>query len=170
VFRGKHQYFRSVKTRGERRDRLVVEPLRNPDSLLQGRVYCGMAKTGVYHTTREIPPVPLPHLVHSIKRYVEHWPNIIEVFLSVKVVWYHDLVACSPKASGSLRSAHGRKDTLSKNTKCYICILMIFRPFVISSGLHLYLIALFRIKCKSNASTLYDIATILLVQGRCSHR
>ena len=56
-------------------------------------------------------------------------------------------MACRPKASGSLRSAHGRKDKLSKNNKFYIFILMILRPYVISSSFHLSLIALFRIKC-----------------------
>ena len=61
-----------------------------------------------------IPTVTLPHLVHSIIRYVCHRPHIIEVFLGVKVVGYYDLVACKPKASGSLRSAHGRKDTFQK--------------------------------------------------------
>ena len=39
---------------------------------------------------------------------------VIVVFLGIKVVGYHDLVAFRPKASGSSRSAHGRKDRLSK--------------------------------------------------------
>jgi len=35
-------------------------------------------------------------------------------------------------------------------------IIMIFRPFVISSGFHLSMIALFRIKCRSNALALCE--------------
>jgi hypothetical protein len=103
-----------------------------------------------------IPHVPLPQLFHTIIRYDGHRPNIMDNFLSVKLQGYHDLVACRPKASGSLSSAHGRNDTLSKNTKCSI-----FRPFVISSCFHLGLIALFK-KCKSNALALCAIAKILL--------
>jgi hypothetical protein len=70
----------------KRHDRLVVVPLRHPDSMLQGRVCYGMLETCVPLTMLGIPHAPLPHLVHSIIRYVGHRPNIMEVFLSVKVV------------------------------------------------------------------------------------
>ena len=61
---------------------------------------------------------------------------------------YHDLEADNPNASGSLRNAHGGKDTLSRKTRCSIFMHMIFRPLMISSGLHFNMIALFRMKYK----------------------
>jgi hypothetical protein len=92
--RGKPRYFRSAKTRGERHDRLAVEPIRHPDSMLQGRVCYGMLETCVPRTMLGIPHAPLPHLVHSIIRYVGHRPYIMEVFLGVKLVgvlWFSGL-------------------------------------------------------------------------------
>ena len=87
-------------------------------------------------------------------------------YSSVLKYWeYYDLVTSRPKSSGGLGSAHGMKDTLSKNTKFSIFILMILRPFGISSCFHLSMMDLSRIKCKSNALALFAIATILLVQG-----
>jgi len=117
----------------------------------------------------EILPVTATNLVHIIIRYVGNVAYIIEVLLGVKVERYHDLVACRPKASGSLIIALGRKDTLTKNTKCSIFILMIFRQFVMSSGFLLSMIALFRIKCRSNALALCVIVTILFAKGRGLH-
>jgi len=76
------------------------------------------------------------------------------------------LEAERPNASGSLRNAHGRKETLSRKTKCSGYIHIIFIPFMISSGFHFNMIALFRIKCRSNALALYAIAIIVLSQGR----
>ena len=123
AIRVKPLYFRYVKTHGETHDRIVVDPLHHPDSVLQGLACYGILEACVPRTMLGNPPVLLPHLIHTIIRYARHRPNIIEVFLDVKVVDYHDLVACRPKASGSLRSAHGRKDTLFKNTKCFISYL-----------------------------------------------
>ena len=71
----------------------------------------------------------------------------------------------SPNASGSLRNAYGRKDKLSRKTRCSIFMHMIFSPLIINSGFHFNKIALFRMKCKSNALALCAIATILLAQG-----
>ena len=59
----------------------------------------------VSYTTRGILSFPTTPLVHHIIHYVGHSFYIIEVFLSVKLVGYHDLVACRAKASGSLGSA-----------------------------------------------------------------
>jgi len=75
-----------------------------------------------------------------------------------------------PKASGSLRNSHGRKDTVSRKTRCSIFMHMIFRPLMISSGVHFNMIALFRMKCKSKALALCAIATILLAHWRGLHR
>ena len=83
---------------------------------------------------------------------------------------YHDLVADIPNASGSLRNAHGRKDTLSRKTTCSIFMHMIFRHLMISFGFHFNMIALFRMECKSKALALCAIATILLAHGRGLHR
>ena len=121
-------------------------------------------------TREQFLPRTATHLVHNIIRYVRHRAYIIEVFLSVKVVrvpWFSGL---QTESGGSLCSAHGRKDTLSINTKCSIFILMIFRPFVISLGFHFSTIALFKIKCKSNGLALCTITTILLGQGLVSQR
>ena len=52
----------------------------------------------------------------------------------------------------------------SKNTRFSIFILKIVRPFVLISGFHFCMIALFRIKCRSNALVLCAIGTFLLVQ------
>ena len=41
-----------------------------------------------------------------------------------------------PNASDSLRNAHGRKETLSRKTKCSVFVHIIFSPFMISSGFH----------------------------------
>jgi len=70
-----------------------------------------------------------------------------------------------PNASGSLRNAHGRKDTLFRKTRCSIFMHMIFNPFITTSGFHFNIIALFRIKCRSNVLALCAIATILLPKG-----
>jgi len=78
-------------------------------------------------------------------------------------------VASRPHASDSLRSAHGRKDTLSKNTRSSVFILRIFRQFVISSGFHFSMIAQFKVKCGSNPFALCAIATILLARSRGCH-
>ena len=168
--REKPRYFRFAKSDGERYDRLVLETWRHLDSIIQGRVYSGMAETCVSRTTREIPPAPPPHLVHPIIRYGRHRSYVIEIFLSIKVVgvpWFRCLQS---ESLGQLRNAHGRKDTLSKNTKCSIFILMILRPFEMSSVFHLSPIALIRMKCKSNALALWAIATIFLAEGRGSNR
>jgi hypothetical protein len=74
------------------------------------------------------------------------------------------LVTSIPKVSGSLRSVQGRKDTLSKISRCTIFILIIFRLFEMSSGFYLSKIALFGIKWRPNALALYAIATNLLAQ------
>jgi len=87
VIRGKHQYFRSVKTRAERHDKLVVVPLLHPDSILQGRAFNGILEACLPRTMLGIPPSPLPHLVHTIIRYVEHRPYVIDFFLGDNVVW-----------------------------------------------------------------------------------
>jgi len=76
------------------------------------------------------------------------------------------LLAVRPNASGKFCNAHGRKDTLYRKTRCSIYIYMIFSPFLISSGFHFNMIALFRMKCKSNALALSAIANFLLAQGR----
>ena len=81
---------------------------------------------------------------------------------------YHDLLASRPNALGSLRSAHGRKNGLSKYTSCSIFIRMIFKPFVISSGFLFSKIALFKMMCLTNSLALCAIARILFVQGRGS--
>jgi len=47
---------------------------------------------------------------------------------------------------------------------------MIFSPLIISSGFHFKMMALFRMKCKSNALALCAIVTILLAQGGGLHR
>jgi len=78
---------------------------------------------------------------------------------------YHDLEAERPNASGSLRNAHGRKETLSRKTKCSVFIHIIFSPSMISSGFYFNMIALFR-KCRSNALVLSAIAIIVMSQGR----
>ena len=62
--------------------------------------------------------------------------------------------ANSPNASGSLRNAHGRKDTLSRKTRCSIFMHMIIRLLINSSGFHFNMIALFNMKCKSKALAL----------------
>ena len=79
------------------------------------------------------------------------------------------MVASRPQASDSLRSAHGRKDTLSKNTRRSVFILRIFSQFVISSGFHFSMIAQFKVKCGSNPFALCAIATILLARSRGCH-
>jgi hypothetical protein len=58
--RDKPPYFRSVGTRGERHDRLVVEPLRHPVTMLQGRAYYVLTETCVPRTMLGIPHAPLP--------------------------------------------------------------------------------------------------------------
>ena len=47
----------------------------------------------------ELLPLPTTHLVHTVIRYVVHRTYIIEVFLGIKVVEYHDLLASRPNAS-----------------------------------------------------------------------
>ena len=64
----------------------------------------------------------------------------------------------SPNASGSLRNAHGRKDTLSRKTSYSIFMYMIFNPLIIGSGFPFNIIALFKMKCKSKALALCAIA------------
>ena len=59
-----------------------------------------------------------------------------------------------PNASVSLRNAHGRKDTLSRKTRCSIFMHMIFSPLIISYGFHFNMIALFNMKCKTKALAL----------------
>ena len=91
----------------------------------------------------EFLPLPDTHFVQNII-YVGFGAYLIEVFLRVKVVGYHDLVASIPKSYGSLCIAHGRKDTPSINTRSSISILIIFWPFVTSSGFQFSMIALFK--------------------------
>ena len=121
----KTSIFRIAKIHCERHDKLVLD--------CEVILTIGFMDLFVVEHTRlaclvpreKFIPFPSPHLVHSIILYVGHRPYIIEVFLSIKVVGYHDLVACKSKVSGSFRSAHGRKDTLSKNNKCSIFIIII---------------------------------------------
>ena len=70
-----------------------------------------------------------------------------------------------PKASGNLGTAHRRKDRLSKHARYSIFIHMIFRPFVIRSGFHFSLIALFKMKCRKNEFALCAIAKIYWPRG-----
>jgi hypothetical protein len=77
------------------------------------------------------------------------------------------MVASRPN---SLRSAHGRKDKLSKNTTCSILVNIIIRPFGMSLGYHFRRIALFKIKWRSNALVLCAMTNILVDQWRGSHK
>ena len=81
AIRVKPLYFRYVKTHGETHDRIVVDPLHHPDSVLQGLACYGILEACVPRTMLGNPPVLLPHLIHTIIRYARYRPNIIEVFL-----------------------------------------------------------------------------------------
>ena len=80
------------------------------------------------------------------------------------------MLAFRPKASGSLLSGHGRKDTLSRKRRCSIFIHINFNPFIICSGCHFDMIKLFTMKCMLNDLALCAVATTLLAQGRGSSR
>lgn len=68
------------------------------------------------------------------------------------------------KGSVSFLSAHGRKDTLFNNTRCSIFILIIIRPFAMCLDFHFSIIALVKIKWRSNALTLCANATFFVDQ------
>src|SRR5215469_16947597 len=82
---------------------------------------------------------------------------------------YQAFFDSSPNASGSLRNGIGMYDTLSRNVMCSNFMHMIFAPFIISSGAHFIVMALFKINCKSKALALCAIAITLLAQGRDTH-
>src|SRR5215510_5641446 len=46
---------------------------------------------------------------------------------------------------------------------------MIFEPFIISSGAHFIVMALFKINCRSKALALWAMATTFFTHGRGSH-
>src|SRR5215510_9707731 len=82
---------------------------------------------------------------------------------------YHDFADSSPNASDNLRSGRGIYDTLSRNVMCSNFMDMIFEPFIISSGAHFILMALFKINCRSKALALCAMATTFFAHGRGSH-
>jgi len=80
------------------------------------------------------------------------------------------LEAVRPNASRNLRRGHGRNDTISRNTRCSTFMHIIINPFIINSGFHFSMIALFRMKLRSYALALCAIATIFSAQGLGSVR
>lgn len=76
--------------------------------------------------------------------------------------------AVRPNASGSLRRANERNDTLFKKTKSSILIHIIFEPFMINSSCHLNKKDMLLIKWRSNILALCAMAMILSTQGRSS--
>ena len=83
---------------------------------------------------------------------------------------YHALVAVSPNAPGNLRNGIGKNKRLSIKWICCIFMLIIFRPFIITSGCHFKTMALFSINCISNPLALWAIATTFDTNGRGSHK
>ena len=99
----------------------------------------------------ELLPLPTTHLVHTIIRFFGHWAYIIEVFVGIKDVGLPRFAGLQTESLGQFTQFTREKGHAVKNTRCSIFILMIFRPFVISSVFHFSIIALFKIKCMSNA-------------------
>jgi len=81
-------------------------------------------------------PLRLADLVYAVIQCVADRADIVNVFLGVKLVRYHVLEAVRANASGRLRSANGRNDTVSRKPKYSIFMHIIFGPF--------------RMKCMSN--------------------
>jgi len=94
-----------------------------------------------YHARNS--PFLLELLTHTIMRDVGDGTS---VFLSIEIVRVPRFGGRYTERLGQLTQGHGRKDTLSRKTRCTIFMYIIFNPLTISSGLHFSRFALFRIK------------------------
>ena len=65
----------------------------------------------------KLAPFATAHFVNAIIYYVWDVPHVVEVCSRVKLMREHDLATVRPNASGSLRSANDKKETLSRKTK-----------------------------------------------------